>query len=205
LVFSSLKLSVSSIAVKYQDKSSYYYAQSKELAELAVKQSGLAYTIVRPTIVIGADSPVWESLSKLAKMPLLPVFGNGKSVIQPIYIDDLVSCLLTILDGGIFTNETIELGGPEQVTFENFLRAISRSYRGREPRTFHLPLAPFLFCLSMLEKHFYTILPLTVGQLSAFKNDSTIDGNHIFDQHRPRMKSIDEMVKMALEDRKHRG
>src|SRR5262249_28211951 len=52
-------LLVSTIAVKYRNKSDYPYAQSKQEAEEAVKQSGLNYAIVRPTIVLGKESPGW--------------------------------------------------------------------------------------------------------------------------------------------------
>ena len=192
-------LHISSIAVKYPDKSSYHYALSKELAECAVKESGLAYTIVRPTIVIGTDSPSWKSLLRLAKLPITPIFGNGRNIIQPIYIDDLVECLLSILNEDPFTDKTLELGGPEQISFEKFLTTIHRLYQGRKPRTIHVPLALILSCLSVLEKPLYSILPVTRGQLSAFNNDSTIDVNHIFKRHSSKMKGIDEMLRLVLE------
>lgn len=192
-------LHISSITVKYPDKSHYYYALSKESAEFAVKQSGLAYTIVRPTIVIGSDSPTWKSLLKLVKLPIIPVFGNGSALIQPIYVDDLIDCLLSILAETQFEEETLELGGPEQVTFENFLTIIHRWYRGGEPRKIHVPLRPILSSLSVLEKSLYSMLPVTRGQLCAFANDGTIDVNHIFDRHRSQMKNIDEMISMVLE------
>jgi NADH dehydrogenase len=49
-------LYVSTIAVKYPDKYRYDYAQSKEQAEVIIRNSGLNYAIVRPTIVIGQGS-----------------------------------------------------------------------------------------------------------------------------------------------------
>jgi len=193
-------LHISSIAVKYPEKSMYYYAQSKELSEIAVKESGLAYSIVRPTIVIGRDSPAWQSLVKLAKLPVIPIFGNGRSVIQPIYVNDLVDCLITLLNEDLFRGDTIELGGPEPISFQDFLSTIHWLYQGKKARTIHLPLTPIVFCLSLLQKPFYSILPITVGQLSAFRNDGRIDSNQIFEQQRPYMKGIDEMLRACLED-----
>jgi len=193
-------LHISSIAVKYPEKWLYYYAQSKELSETAVKESGLSYTIVRPTIVIGRDSATWKGLFKLATMPVIPIFGNGRSLIQPIHIDDLVDSLITILNLDIFRGDTIELGGPEPISCQDFLSKVHRLYRGEEPRTIHLPLTPLLFCLSILQKPFYSFLPITVGQLSSFKHDGTIESNHIFEQHKPNMKGIDEILRAALQD-----
>lgn len=199
-------LHVSSIAVKYRDKSRYYYAQSKELAECAVKQWGIAYTIVRPTIVIGADSPIWQSLSRLGRSPITPIFGTGKNLIQPIYIDDLVDCLLLILDQDMFLNDTVELGGPEKITLEEFLAAAHSAYHGKKPRTVHLPLTPLFCSLSILESSFYSILPITVGQLAAFYNDSTIEENELFQQRKPHMRRVKEMLMLVREDeRQHAG
>ena len=198
-------LHMSSIVVKYSNKSRYYYAQSKELAEFAVRQSGLPYTIVRPTIVIGPGSPTWRGLLRLAGMPIIPILGRGKTRIQPIYVDDLVNCVLSILDEDVFRNATIELGGPEQITFKNFLTTIHRLRYGKVPRTLHLPVAPLVFALSVFEKPLYSVLPMTAGQLCAFYNDGVICPNALFEYHKPQMKGIDEMVKLVLRDEQHTG
>jgi NADH dehydrogenase len=190
-------LYISTIAVKYPDKSHYHYAQSKELGEDAVKNSGLNYTIVRPTIVIGQDSPVWNSLSRLTRLPVTPIFGDGTTRIQPIYLDDLVDCILSILYERIFANETLEIGGPEVITFKDFLSQIHFAYYGKQPRVVHIPLKPLMHILSILEKRFYSILPVSVGQLYAFGNDGTIQRNRISQRHTPCMKNVQDMLKLV--------
>ena len=60
---------VSTIAVKFRDQHRYYYAQSKCQAEELVRSSGLQYTIVRPTMVMGKGAAVMEGLSRLACAP----------------------------------------------------------------------------------------------------------------------------------------
>ena len=191
-------LHISTIAVKFVDKSRYYYAQSKELAEQIVKNSGLHYTIVRPTIVIGQDATTWKTLLKLSKLPITPIFGDGTTKIQPIYIDDLVDCLLLILRDNMFSNETIELGGPEEITFEKFLKNIHCMYYGKEPPIIHIPLKQLINVLSFFENRFYSILPVTIGQLSSFKNDGTIEKNRIFRHQAPRMKNVHEMLRLVI-------
>jgi NADH dehydrogenase len=194
---------ISTIAAKFADKSHYHYAQSKELAEAAVRQSGLAYTIVRPTIVIGVDSPVWKTFSKLGKLPVTPIFGDGSAKIQPIHVDDLVECLLSILKNDELKAETIELGGPEQTTFGQFLTSIHALYHPGQSRTLHIPLRPMLMLLSLLEKPFRAVLPVTAGQLCAFYNDSTIEPNSVVESHKPQMKSIDQML-CAIRDEENK-
>ena len=82
-------LFISTIAVKFSDTSRYFYAESKAKAERLVASSGLRYTIVRPTMVGGAGSPVITGLARLAGLPLIPVFGGASCRVQPIARDDL--------------------------------------------------------------------------------------------------------------------
>ena len=167
-------LYVSTIAVKYRDKRRYYYAQSKELGEEAVRKSRMRYLIVRPTIVIGHGGGPWQSLSKLARGPFVALPGDGKARMQPIAIDDMVSCLITILNENLFTNQIIELGGPEEITCEQFLKKIHRRYHGKEPAVLHLPLKPLIAILQGLEK-IISKPPVNAGQLSVFWQDSTAE------------------------------
>ena len=90
-------LYISSIAVKYQDISHYYYAKSKYEAEALLKKSNLNYTIIRPAIVLGPESPIWRNLYSLGKFPICVIFGKGNAKIQPIYIDDLINCINLII------------------------------------------------------------------------------------------------------------
>lgn len=190
-------LYVSSIAAKFPNKLRYYYAQSKELGEYAVKSSGLKFTIVRPTIVIDKDAAIWKGLSKLAKLPVVFIFGDGTTKIQPIYVGDLVNCLLSIVRENIFSNETFELGGPEEITFENFLKKIHYVCYGKDPWVTHIPIRPLIRFLSILEKYLSAVLPVSVGQLSAFSNDGTIQSNRLHDQYVSRMKTVDEMLRLV--------
>jgi len=168
-------LYASTIAVKYQNKRRYYYAQSKELGEEAVRRSRLRYLIVRPTIVIGPGGGPWRALSKLARGPIVALPGDGKARMQPIALEDIIDCLHTILAENLFTNQVIELGGPEEITCEQFLKKIHKRYRGKEPAVFHLPLKPLIAILSAMEKIFSNVAPVSAGQLSAFWQDSTAE------------------------------
>lgn len=190
-------LYISSIAVKFQDKSRYPYAQSKELGEEVVRESALNYAILRPTIVIGREAPIWLRLSKLAKIPLVPVLGSDKARIQPIYIDDLVDCIFSLIEKKAFQKETLDLGGPEVLSFESFLKRIHHVYNQRDPAMVRLPLRPLMAIFSWIEKRFDSLLPFNVGQLSSFYHDGTIERNWLFEQHAAKMKSVDEMLRLV--------
>jgi len=191
-------LYVSTIAVKFADKTTYPYAQSKQEGESVLKMSRLNYAIVRPTIVIGKKAAVWEALSRLARKRILLMPGDGRVRIQPIHLEDLIDSLLMILSGKHFSNEIFEVGGPEEITFEQFLKRIHYFYYGKDPRVVHIPLKPVMTILSLVEKYLDISLPVGAGQFSAFLNDGTIQRNKIFDQLAGRMRDIDRMIQEVI-------
>jgi NADH dehydrogenase len=195
-------LYVSTIAVKYPDISRYYYAQSKKAGEDTVKTSSLCYSIVKPTIVLGKDGPIWLNLAKLAKAPLPFIFGDGKAKIQPIYVEDLVDILMSVIDNEIFSNETYDLGGPEIMPFEEFIQLIHSEYHARQTSIRHIPMKPFIYLLGSLEKYFCSFLPITTGQLSPFRYNSIIEPNPLHDRHSPGMSSPKEMIRIIVDKEK---
>ncbi len=187
-------LHVSSIAVRFPDKARYYYAQSKEQAETVVRNSGVRYVIVRPTIIAGQGAPAWMSLERLAVLPVIPVFGDGKVSVQPIHVDDLADFICAIVDEDIFPDETFDLGGPQAISIEELLRKIHRLHRHREARVLHVPLGALIPLLALLEKLTCSLLPVTVGQLSSFRYDGTIERNRLHEERRSRLKTLDAML-----------
>lgn len=191
-------LYISSIATKFKNIKNYPYARSKLQAEECVKASGIPYTILRPTIVIGDGSPVLSSLSKLGNAPVVPIFGDGSAIIQPIFIEDLISCILHIIENDVFDNEILDIGGPEQISIERFISIIHKLLLNGWPRVIHIPIRPIINILKFMEKYFFSFLPFTAGQLASFSNDGTIDRNQLFDYYSSNMKNVDEMLKLVL-------
>ena len=148
--------------------------------------------------MIGKESGVWNTLKKLAKAPVVLIFGDGKAKIQPIYIDDLIDCILTFIDDNIFKNETFDLGGPEEIAIEDFLKRIHQIYSKKDPLVIHLPLSLLIPVLSLLEKPFFSFLPFSVGQLSPFRYDSTIERNRLFKRHFSQLKNVDKMLRLVI-------
>ncbi|MGH9817368.1 MAG: NAD-dependent epimerase/dehydratase family protein, partial [Candidatus Acidiferrales bacterium] len=187
-------LHVSTIAVKFPDTRRYYYAQSKQQAEEAVRASGLRWTIVRPTILAGRGSPVLAGMAKLADLPVMPMFGDGRTAIQPVDVDDFAAFLAALVENDAFEGETIECGGADVIAMEDFMRKLARARKGREPRVMHVPLGLVIPVLSLLEPVLGTRLPVTVGQLSSFRFDGTAAAHPRAKQLWPRRKSVEEML-----------
>lgn len=193
-------LFVSTIAARFADSEYYHYARSKLRAEEAVRRSPLHYVIVRPTIVAGPGSPVWQRLESLANAPLSLMIGDGTARVQPIHVDDLADRLVDIMIGSGFDGRTLELGGPEAVTMAELLRRFYRARHGKDPRFIHMPYRPLVRLLSLLERPLFTLLPVTAGQLASFANDGVARESPPGAEHHRRMKTIDDMMHLVRAD-----
>ncbi len=168
-------LFVSSIAAGFKYRAGYHYADAKALGEKAVQESGLAHLIVRPTMIFGPQAPVLEGLEKLASAPLVPVFGGGANICQPIHVDDMAKWLVFALENISFDGETLALGGPDGISMRALLQKIRICSTGKEGGLVTAPLGFIRFCLQLLEGPFFSLLPLTAGQLASFANDSVAE------------------------------
>jgi NADH dehydrogenase len=193
-------LHVSTIAAKFSNLRYYHYGQAKKQAEEIVAASGLRYAILRPTMIFGKDAPVLEGLSKMAGAPVIPVFGGGETKVQPVDVGDVASGVLYILGNQHFDNQVIELGGPDVLTIEDLLLKIRKARFGKSGRTFHLPASGIAWGLGILEPLLLPLLPITAGQIASFRNDGVAGANPLLDQMKPRMKGIEEMLKLAAAD-----
>lgn len=190
---------VSTIAVAFDDTRGYHYAHSKQAAEQIVSDSGLAFTIVRPTIVLGAGSPVGEKLTGLASRSPLLVPGPGRARIQPIDADDLATGLLELVTRPAgqqgLEGQTLDLGGPESLTIEAFLKRAHEQQAGKPAAmTLHVPLQLALPLLRFIERLIGGLLPVSAGQFASFFNDGVARDNPLLARLRPSMKGIDAMI-----------
>ena len=124
--------------------SAYAFLRSKGLAEEAVKSSGLHYTILRPSWVYGPDDE-WTTLAAmtLKSVPFVcPVFGDGQTRLQPLWVDDLARCVEQCLGNPKTADHVYALGGPGYFTFNDALDVIAQSLNVRKRKVFiRLPLA----------------------------------------------------------------
>ena len=191
-------LFVSSIAVKFPEKKYYHYALAKEQGENWVRGSRLRYTILRPTIIIGKGSPALAGLARLACLSRPVVFGSGKTMVQPISVADLAQAIGEIVSADRFSGETLELGGRESLSIEDFMMRIREFLKGKRVSAEHWPLAPTIRLLGLLEKFLSPILPLNAGQLYSFRYDGLAAPNYLSTRLSPHFRSVDQMLDESL-------
>ncbi|MEX2162363.1 MAG: NAD(P)H-binding protein [Anaerolineales bacterium] len=99
--------------------------KAKGIAEEFVRQSPLAFTILRSGLVFGPRDHFTTGLAKLlafARVFALPL--DGRILMQPLWIEDLVSCLTWCMAGEETVGQTIEVGGPEHISLRRVCEMI---------------------------------------------------------------------------------
>lgn len=100
--------------------------KAKGIAEEFIRKSGLPYTIIRSTIVFGAEDRFTNNIATtLRAVPFFfPVPGDGRVLLQPLWVEDLVTALLWALQNPDTLNETYEIGGGEYFTFKQIVEIL---------------------------------------------------------------------------------
>jgi NADH dehydrogenase len=120
------------------------YGRSKAEAESLVSQSGLDYTILRPTMVYGRDGGLhFQQLVRLVQRApgALPVLGSGRARLQPVAIDDVAQALDLVLNEPRCVGKIYGVAGATALTFDEYVDLLSAVLGRRRPLKLHVPLA----------------------------------------------------------------
>ena len=152
----------------------YRYTYSKWQGEEAVRSSNLDFTILRPSVIFGQGSGFTTQLIRsITMLPFLaPIPGSGKALFQPIWVKDVVTCIVQALKGGK-SGQTCEIGGPEHLTYQQMLATVMRVL-GIKRIKVHFPLAlmrPAVIAMEKLMRH----PPVTLIELAQIEVDNTTD------------------------------
>ncbi len=113
--------------------SAYPLLKAKAIAESHIKASGLPYTIFRSAIAYGENDHFSTGLAFLLKVSpgfvMLP--EAGQSLLQPIWVEDLVTAMTWSLELPLTLNRTIEIGGPEYLSFREICSLLIKTIKIR--------------------------------------------------------------------------
>ena len=115
----------SGLGVSKKTTSSYFISKLK--AEQLIVNSGLDYTIFRPSYILGTDDLLSQNLKKQIKKGSIIIPGSGNYKLQPISVNDVAKIILQATTSKKFSKKIIDLVGPETVSFENFVKTFSNS------------------------------------------------------------------------------
>ena len=123
------------------------YYRGKALLEQSVFDSGLDYTILRPTVIFGPEDILINNIAWFVRhFPVFGIPGDGRYRIRPIYVGDMAQLIVDAVEQKAST--VIDAVGPETFTFEDLVKFIA-SQLDRPGRIVHLPM-PLAYVLTRL-------------------------------------------------------
>jgi len=161
------------------DRASYYpMLKVKGIAEEHIRRSGVGHTIFRTGLLYGPEDHFTTALaSVLAFFPVLFMPREGEVLIQPLWVEDLVTSLLWSLDTPETLNRTFEIGGAEYFPFRQAAEIIQETIGVRR---WFLPLGlPYLRTLTVLLESILPGFPFSTFWVDYFSYNRTCSGDSI--------------------------
>jgi NADH dehydrogenase len=180
---------------KTKDLVPYYGA--KWQMEQDVKASGLEHVIFRPSFVFGPEGGALGQFKRIAKLaPVTPIVGPGTQRIQPIWIDDLAAYFAASVEKREAANRTFELGGPDNVTWNEFWSRLKHAQGSRRP-SIHLPFGLMRAQATVLE--LLPKPPVTRDQLKMLGGpDNVVSNSDAVDTFDLPLVPLDEQLRRAV-------
>ncbi|MCX7625796.1 MAG: Gfo/Idh/MocA family oxidoreductase [Candidatus Sumerlaeaceae bacterium] len=162
------------------------YGRTKRAGEDVVRRSSVPYAIVRPGLVFGpGNEGLFARMRRtVERLPVIPLLGGGKALVQPIEVTDLCRALERCLHLPPGESFEFNLGEPEPMTLAEFLQAIAQAHRGKRKPAISIPLAPLEFLVRTAER-LRMPLPVTTDNIEGMK---TV----------PRMETLPSLTKLDL-------
>jgi NADH dehydrogenase len=159
---------ISGIGVDGASDSAYIRARAN--GEAAVHEAFPAATILRPSVVFAPDDNFINLLLRMARvLPVLPLFGDGGTMLQPVFAGDVALAAARALDDPAAAGKTYELGGPVPYSYRNLLHLVTTLGGHRRP------LLPVPFPIWEIQARLAGILPnppLTSDQVALMRHDN---------------------------------
>ena len=149
------------------------YLRSKAAGEAVVAESGLDWTIFRPSVIFGRGDSFLSLFARLAQMfPVIPL-ACGQARFQPVFIGDVAACIArSLVDDGTI-GERYSLCGPKAYSLEELVSYVAQT--SGHPR----PIVPLGPGLARLQARVMELLPgplLTRDNLASKQHDSVCEG-----------------------------
>ncbi len=159
-------------------------------AEEALRSSGITHVIIRPTWVYGPDDVALNRFLGFAKMlPFVPTFGNGKQLMQPIFIDDLSRVLADAAEKPEAANQTFDIGGPERMSMDDVVKT-ALEIAGKKRPILHQPIALGKLIGSVLQ--LLPNPPLTADSIDFITHDAVADNSAVERVFAPKLTPLRE-------------
>lgn len=117
-------------------KESWFVA--KDRAEAAIRATGMEYSLLRPSWIYGpADRSMSRFVFFCRHLPVVPVIGDGKAHVHPIFVKDVARCAAAAVRRDDAKDKALDLGGPERLSMDEIIRTVQKVLGKRRPLLHH--------------------------------------------------------------------
>jgi len=150
------------------------YQRTKWLAEEAVRTSGLAWTIFRPSLIFGRHDQFINMLAAQVRLlPAVPVIGDGSYRLSPVAVEDVAGGFVQALTNKGAEGESYCCGGTETLSYDQLLDTVARAMGHKPPAKLHHPLWLMQPMIRMFEG--FSAFPITRDQLAMLLEGNVCD------------------------------
>lgn len=160
---------VSGIGVDTRHPSKYIRARAR--GEQAVRQAASGATILRPSVLFGPCDDFLSTLDQVTRLPVVPLFGRGNTLLQPVYVTDVAEAVVACLRRPDTLGQTYELGGATRHRYREVVERLMEK-RGRKRLLMPLPF-PAWHALAFTAE-FLPNPPLTRDQVLLMQTDNAV-------------------------------
>lgn len=177
-------------------------AKSKSIrmdAERLIESSGLQYTILRPTMIYGSerDRNMWRLIRFMRYSPIVPIFGDGNSLQQPIYVDDVAQAILKCLSSAQTIGKSYNIAGKHPLTYNQVIDMISAQMNKRVWKL-HIPYSPVVGVLKFFES-LHIPLPIKAEQVLRLNENKDFSYEEAGTDFGFRPLSFEEGIRMEIQ------
>src|SRR5712672_4632519 len=121
--------------------SPFRYIRKRGEGELAVRAAFNDALFVRPAVMFGPNDAFLTTILKLLRqLPIYPMFGHGRTRLQPAYVEDVAEAVARLMQRAETPSMIFEFGGPRVYYYEEFLSSVA-SLAGLAPLLIPIPFA----------------------------------------------------------------
>jgi NADH dehydrogenase len=148
------------------------YVRARAMGEDAVLNAMPRATIVRCSVLFGPGDSFLATLASLTRLPVIPLFGDGETRLQPVHGVDVARVLIRLLGEPLTQRRLFELGGPDILSYRDILALVLAHYRIERPMI-AVPFVAWRTLAALIS--WLPSPPLTRDQVILMQSDNMVD------------------------------
>jgi len=192
---SAVKKLVLVSAIGASETSSNRYWRTKGQAEALVRASGLSYTVLRAPLLLGPGTEGAAALKRNANRSSVMLIGGGRTLQQPLYVDDLARAAIVAAAPSVANNRTLDVVGPVSLPEREIVERAARLL-GRHVRVWSIPRRWASLALAIRQR---TARPgLSLDALEVITADTSLDPRPATNELGIQLTGLDDMIEKSV-------